>query len=68
MTMTAIAIPLETIELERVMTLPDGRVVEWEALGGGSEPLVWVEGGPASRRTWLAPTSCRCSTGSAATW
>lgn len=44
--MTAITMPLATIELERVARLPDGRVVEWEALGDGTEPLVWVEGGP----------------------
>ena len=37
---------LLTIELERLTTLPDGSVVEWEALGDGDEPLVWVEGGP----------------------
>lgn len=37
---------LLTIELEHLLTLPDGRVVEWEALGTGTEPLVWVEGGP----------------------
>lgn len=38
--------PLLTIELAQVTTLPDGRIAEWEALGEGSEPLVWVEGGP----------------------
>lgn len=37
---------LLTIELERLTTLPDGSVVEWEALGDGDEPLVWVEDGP----------------------
>jgi pimeloyl-ACP methyl ester carboxylesterase len=37
---------LLTIELERLTTLPDESVVEWEALGDGDEPLVCVEGGP----------------------
>jgi pimeloyl-ACP methyl ester carboxylesterase len=37
---------LLTIELERLTTLPDGSVIEWEALGEGDEPLAWVEGGP----------------------
>lgn len=37
---------LPVIELERLSALPDGRLVEWEALGEGREPLVWVEGGP----------------------
>jgi len=41
-----LAQPLLTIELERLTTLPDGRAVEWEAVGEGPEPLVWVEGGP----------------------
>jgi proline iminopeptidase len=41
-----VAAPLATIELERLTTLPGGSVVEWEALGDGEEPLVWVEGGP----------------------
>lgn len=44
--MADIPLPLATIELERLTLLPDGRVVEWEALGDGTEPLVWVEGGP----------------------
>ena len=37
---------LPVIELERLGALPDGRLVEWEAIGDGTEPLVWVEGGP----------------------
>ena len=37
---------LPVIELDRLAVLPDGRACEWEALGSGSEPLVWVEGGP----------------------
>ncbi len=37
---------LLTIELEQLTAVPDGPVVEWEALGDGDEPLVWVEGGP----------------------
>ncbi|MEW6224400.1 MAG: alpha/beta hydrolase [Chloroflexota bacterium] len=44
--MTVATMPLLTIELEHLTTLPDGRTVEWEALGEGTEPLVWVEGGP----------------------
>ncbi len=39
-------LPLLDIELAEATRLPDGRVVEWEALGDGDEPLVWVEGGP----------------------
>ncbi len=39
------ATDLLTIELEHLTVLPDGRAVEWEALGEG-EPLVWIEGGP----------------------
>ncbi len=39
------ATDLLTIELEHLTRLPDGRAVEWEALGQG-EPLVWIEGGP----------------------
>lgn len=39
-------LPLLDIELERLTVLPDGRQVEWEVLGDGDEPLVWVEGGP----------------------
>ena len=38
--------PLASIELEQVTVLADGSLVEWEALGTGEEPLVWVEGGP----------------------
>ncbi len=38
-------LPLLDIQLEHLTTFPDGRTVEWEALGQG-EPLVWVEGGP----------------------
>jgi pimeloyl-ACP methyl ester carboxylesterase len=44
--MHAEAIDLPVIELDHLTTLPDGRAVEWEAHGTGSEPLVWVEGGP----------------------
>ena len=33
------------ILLEHLLELPDGRVVEWEAIGNG-EPLLWIEGGP----------------------
>lgn len=36
---------LPIIELGQLTVLPDGRAVEWEAIGDG-EPLVWVEGGP----------------------
>lgn len=36
-------LPLPTIELERLTELPDGRPVEWEAVGTGAEPLAWVE-------------------------
>ena len=46
MALTMRRAPLPTIELEHVTTLPDERVAEWEALGTGTEPLVWVEGGP----------------------
>jgi proline iminopeptidase len=42
----SIPAPLATIKLGRLTALPDGSVVEWEALGDGEEPLVWVEGGP----------------------
>jgi proline iminopeptidase len=31
--------------LAEMLTLEDGRIVEWEAVGDGP-PLVWVEGGP----------------------
>jgi proline iminopeptidase len=44
--MDGAAMPLLRIELEHLATLADGRVAEWEALGEGAEPLVWVEGGP----------------------
>lgn len=44
--MDAMTEPLPVIELARLTELADGRVVEWEALGTGTEPLVWVEGGP----------------------
>lgn len=37
---------LAVIALANVVELDDGRIVEWEALGTGREPLVWVEGGP----------------------
>lgn len=43
--MNAPVVDLPVIELEQLTVLPDGRAVEWEALGNG-EPLVWVEGGP----------------------
>ncbi len=43
--MDADVVDLPDIELEHLAVLPDGRDVEWEALGDG-EPLVWVEGGP----------------------
>ncbi len=39
------ALSLLDIELEHLVELPDGRTVEWEALGRG-DPLIWVEGGP----------------------
>jgi proline iminopeptidase len=42
----ATTVPLLTIELEHLAPLGDGRVAEWEALGDGDQPLVWVEGGP----------------------
>ncbi|HEX5828325.1 MAG TPA: alpha/beta hydrolase [Candidatus Limnocylindrales bacterium] len=44
--MTMRSAPLPVIELEHVSVLPDGRLAEWEAVGSGDEPLVWVEGGP----------------------
>src|SRR5262245_57034938 len=31
--------------LAEILTLADGRTVEWEAVGSGP-PLIWVEGGP----------------------
>jgi proline iminopeptidase len=37
--------PLSAIELQHLLRLPDGRTVEWEAIGVG-EPLLWIEGGP----------------------
>lgn len=43
---TWLDMPLLEIELAEITTLGDGRQVEWEALGDGGEPLVWVEGGP----------------------
>jgi pimeloyl-ACP methyl ester carboxylesterase len=36
---------LPEIHLANLLTLPDGRSVEWEAVGAG-EPLLWIEGGP----------------------
>jgi pimeloyl-ACP methyl ester carboxylesterase len=36
---------LPEIHLANLLTLPDGRTVEWEAVGDG-EPLLWIEGGP----------------------
>lgn len=44
--MLATDLPLLSIELERLTELPDGRLAEWDVLGTGEEPLVWVEGGP----------------------
>jgi proline iminopeptidase len=43
--------PLVTIDdrpsypLAELLELPDGRLVEWEAVGSGP-PLLWIEGGP----------------------
>lgn len=39
--------PLLDIELANITRLGDGRIAEWEAIGTGDEPLVWVEGGPS---------------------
>ncbi len=36
---------LPEIRLANLLTLPDGRSVEWESIGAG-EPLLWIEGGP----------------------
>jgi proline iminopeptidase len=36
---------LPEIHLAHLLTLLDGRTVEWEAVGAG-EPLLWIEGGP----------------------
>lgn len=36
---------LPEIHLAHLLTLPDGHIVEWEAVGSG-EDLVWFEGGP----------------------
>jgi len=33
------------IRLANLLKLPDGRTVEWEAVGSG-DPLLWIEGGP----------------------
>lgn len=44
--MQTLGMPLLDFELAEVTRLRDGRIVEWEALGTGEEPLVWVEGGP----------------------
>lgn len=44
--MDASGLPLLDIELASTTTLADGRVVEWEVVGDGPDPLVWVEGGP----------------------
>jgi proline iminopeptidase len=43
---SAVTGDLLDIELGELTRLRDGREVEWEALGTGVEPLVWVEGGP----------------------
>ncbi|HKG57121.1 MAG TPA: alpha/beta fold hydrolase [Candidatus Limnocylindrales bacterium] len=43
--MATVRAALPVIELANVTTLPDGRQVEWEAVGEG-EPLLWIEGGP----------------------
>ncbi len=40
-------LPLLDIELANTTRLADGRTVEWEGIGSGEEPLVWVEGGPS---------------------
>ena len=37
--------PLAEYPLAEILTLEDGRTVEWEAVGEG-RPLIWVEGGP----------------------
>jgi proline iminopeptidase len=36
---------LPAVRLANLLELPDGRTVEWEAVGHG-EPLLWIEGGP----------------------
>jgi hypothetical protein len=36
---------LPEIHLANLLTLPDGRTVESEAVGDG-EPLLWIGGGP----------------------
>jgi len=36
---------LQEIHLANLLALPDGRTVEWEAVGDG-DPLLWIEGGP----------------------
>jgi len=38
-------VPLTEYPLAEILTLKDGRTVEWEAVGDGP-PLIWVEGGP----------------------
>ena len=43
--MSAAIDPRPPILLANLLELPDGRVVEWEAIGTG-EPLLWIEGGP----------------------
>ncbi len=35
----------QDIHLAHLLELPDGRTVEWEAVGRG-DPLLWIEGGP----------------------
>ncbi len=61
--MTIAALPLLDIELANTIRLEDGRTVEWEAIGSGEEPLVWVEGGPGLpahlARADIAPVSDR---------
>lgn len=46
MAMTMRHAPLPTIELAHLASLPGGAAAEWESIGDGDEPLVWVEGGP----------------------
>lgn len=57
---------LPEIRLASTVELAGGRLAEWEAIGSG-EPLLWIEGDPASRLTSGAPTSSSWPTGSAAT-
>lgn len=43
--MKASAHALSELRLANLLELPDGRTVEWEAVGSG-DPLLWIEGGP----------------------